>query len=251
MSSVQPAGSVDGRRRGYGLWAVADGRRDLLSGEAAAAFLGITPRTLRRLLDAGDLKTTRVGRRDLLERTELDGYLQRHRVAPGSLGHLSTSSRQARTDDRSVSGSESRVPAEAEATVSRGGPSDRTAAPRIAAKGATEQIAAERAAAEASRRAFIVERYNAGIGIDRIARAVHVAPTTVYRELDAAGVARRATPQAHGQGSYGSVLTREFLVEEYVTKQRSARELALEVDCAETTVWNWLRRHGIPAHRPR
>lgn len=55
---------------------------------AAARHLGITPRTLYRLIDQGQLPAYALGRVYRVRRRDLDRYLASVRVAPGSLGHL-------------------------------------------------------------------------------------------------------------------------------------------------------------------
>ncbi|MCB1003448.1 MAG: helix-turn-helix domain-containing protein [Acidimicrobiales bacterium] len=54
----------------------------------AARELGITPRTLYRLIDRGDVPAYALGRVYRLRRSDLDTYLESVRVVPGSLGHL-------------------------------------------------------------------------------------------------------------------------------------------------------------------
>lgn len=55
---------------------------------AAARELGITPRTLYRLVDRGEIPAYAMGRVYRLRRTDLDAYLASVRVVPGTLGHL-------------------------------------------------------------------------------------------------------------------------------------------------------------------
>ncbi len=55
---------------------------------AAASYLGITPRTLYRLIDRGQLPAYALGRVYRVRRGDLDAYLASVRVVPGSLGHL-------------------------------------------------------------------------------------------------------------------------------------------------------------------
>ena len=55
---------------------------------AASHYLGITPRTLYRLIDRGQIPAYALGRVFRVRRTDLDRYLESVRVAPGSLGHL-------------------------------------------------------------------------------------------------------------------------------------------------------------------
>ena len=61
---------------------------DWLGTTAAARYLGITPRTLYRLVDHGEVPAYAMGRVYRLRRTDLDAYLEAVRVVPGTLGHL-------------------------------------------------------------------------------------------------------------------------------------------------------------------
>jgi excisionase family DNA binding protein len=54
----------------------------------AAAYLGVTPRTLYRLIDHGDIPAYHMGRVFRLKQDDLDAFVERVRVAPGSLRHL-------------------------------------------------------------------------------------------------------------------------------------------------------------------
>lgn len=55
---------------------------------AAARYLGITTRTLYRLVDRGEVPAYALGRVYRLRRRDLDTYLASVRVVPGTLGHL-------------------------------------------------------------------------------------------------------------------------------------------------------------------
>ena len=59
-----------------------------LSTNEAARRLGITPRTLYRFIDEGQLPAYRFGRVIRLQQAEVDAFIQRSRIAPGSLEHL-------------------------------------------------------------------------------------------------------------------------------------------------------------------
>ena len=65
-----------------------DALREWLGTPAAARYLGITPRTLYRLIDRGLVPAYAVGRVYRLRREDLDRYLASAQVEPGSLGHL-------------------------------------------------------------------------------------------------------------------------------------------------------------------
>jgi excisionase family DNA binding protein len=59
-----------------------------LSSQEAAHRLGLTPRTLYRLIDEGQVPAYRFGRVIRLQQTEVDEFIQRSRIQPGSLEHL-------------------------------------------------------------------------------------------------------------------------------------------------------------------
>lgn len=59
-----------------------------LSTKAAARRLGITPRTLYRFIDEGQLAAYRFGRVIRLKQTDVDGYIDQCRIQPGTLDHL-------------------------------------------------------------------------------------------------------------------------------------------------------------------
>ncbi len=64
----------------------ADG--DWLSTKDAAAALGLTPRTLYRLIDEGQLPAYRFGRVIRLKQSEVDAFVASSRIEPGTLEHL-------------------------------------------------------------------------------------------------------------------------------------------------------------------
>ncbi len=57
------------------------------TGEAARR-LGVTVRTLYRLIDEAELPAYKFGRVIRLQEGEIDTFIQRSRIAPGSLEHL-------------------------------------------------------------------------------------------------------------------------------------------------------------------
>lgn len=59
-----------------------------LSTAEAARHLGITNRTLYRLIDGGDLPAYRFGRVIRLRRHEVEDFITQVRVKPGELSHL-------------------------------------------------------------------------------------------------------------------------------------------------------------------
>lgn len=59
-----------------------------LSTPAAAERLGITPRTLYRFIDEGQLPAFKFGRVIRLKKTDVDAYIESCRVKPGSMSHL-------------------------------------------------------------------------------------------------------------------------------------------------------------------
>lgn len=59
-----------------------------LSTAAAARHLGITPRTLYRLIDEGEIPAYKFGRVIRLQERDVESFIERSRIAPGSLEHL-------------------------------------------------------------------------------------------------------------------------------------------------------------------
>ena len=59
-----------------------------LSTPAAARRLGITPRTLYRFIEEGDLEAYRFGRVIRLKQEDVDAYIERCKIQPGTLEHL-------------------------------------------------------------------------------------------------------------------------------------------------------------------
>jgi len=55
----------------------------LLSQQEAAAYLGISYWTLRDLTFRGDLPSVRIGRRTLVDRQDLDAFLERVKIHHG------------------------------------------------------------------------------------------------------------------------------------------------------------------------
>ncbi len=59
-----------------------------LSTPAAAERLGITPRTLYRFIDEGQLPAFKFGRVIRLKQEDVDVYIESCRVEPGTMAHL-------------------------------------------------------------------------------------------------------------------------------------------------------------------
>ena len=59
-----------------------------LSTQDAARRLGITPRTLYRFIDLGDLPAYRLGRVIRLKADDVEAFIDASRIEPGSLEHL-------------------------------------------------------------------------------------------------------------------------------------------------------------------
>lgn len=64
------------------------GSIDWLSTADAAKSLGITPRTLYRFIDQGELDAYRFGRVIRVKRTDIDAFIEKSRIEPGTLEHL-------------------------------------------------------------------------------------------------------------------------------------------------------------------
>jgi excisionase family DNA binding protein len=59
-----------------------------LSTKAAARRLGVTPRTLYRFINEGQLAAYRFGRVIRLKQSDVDAYIETCRIEPGTLEHL-------------------------------------------------------------------------------------------------------------------------------------------------------------------
>jgi putative molybdopterin biosynthesis protein len=59
-----------------------------LGTKEAASHLGITARTLYRLIDAGDIPAYKLGRVLRIKRSDVEAFLRSVRVQPGDLEHL-------------------------------------------------------------------------------------------------------------------------------------------------------------------
>ena len=59
-----------------------------LSTQEAARRLGITTRTLYRFVDQGELAAYRMGRVIRLQASDIDDFIARSRIEPGTLEHL-------------------------------------------------------------------------------------------------------------------------------------------------------------------
>lgn len=71
-----------------------------LSTGAAAKRLGVTVRTLYRLIDESELPAYKFGRVIRLQESEVDAFIKASRITPGSLEHLyPESKRDAEGDD--------------------------------------------------------------------------------------------------------------------------------------------------------
>ncbi len=66
------------------------GREEIvwLSTKEAAGRLGLTTRTLYRLIDAGQLPAYKFGRVIRLQEGEVDAFIEQARIEPGALEHL-------------------------------------------------------------------------------------------------------------------------------------------------------------------
>jgi excisionase family DNA binding protein len=61
---------------------------DWLSTQEAARRLGVTPRTLYRFIDQGELPAYRLGRVIRLKADDVDAFIEGSRIEPGTLEHL-------------------------------------------------------------------------------------------------------------------------------------------------------------------
>lgn len=68
-----------------------------MSTQEAARRLGITTRTLYRFVDEGQLPAYKMGRVFRLQQADVDAFIERSRVEPGTLEHLYPERKTART----------------------------------------------------------------------------------------------------------------------------------------------------------
>jgi excisionase family DNA binding protein len=78
---------VPGRQRGYDARAMPRSS-GWLSTTDVRDRLGITLRTLYRLIDEGQIPAYKIGRVIRMKEEDVDAFLERSRIAPGSLEHL-------------------------------------------------------------------------------------------------------------------------------------------------------------------
>lgn len=72
------------------LWYTPMAREEIewMSTQEAARRLGVTPRTLYRFVDEGDLAAYKMGRVFRLKRSDVDAFIDASKIEPGSLEHL-------------------------------------------------------------------------------------------------------------------------------------------------------------------
>jgi excisionase family DNA binding protein len=69
-----------------------------MSTGAAASRLGVTVRTLYRLIDESQLPAYKFGRVIRLQEAEVDSFIKASRISPGSLEHLYPESKREASD---------------------------------------------------------------------------------------------------------------------------------------------------------
>ena len=75
-----------------------DGDIRWMSTQEAAARLGVTVRTLYRLIVEGQLPAYKLGRVIRLQAEEVDAFIEASRIQPGSLEHLYPESKKDTSD---------------------------------------------------------------------------------------------------------------------------------------------------------
>ncbi len=101
-------GMVDGSPAPYD-WRMKSVGDDWMGTPAAAAYVGLTLRTLYKLLDEGAIPAYKFGRVLRVRRCEVDDFIERCRIKPGSLSHLYPSTGQedveeGRSEDDEIDG---------------------------------------------------------------------------------------------------------------------------------------------------
>ena len=67
---------------------MADTTDSWMSSKDAAQRIGITPRTLYRFIDEGQIPAYRIGRVIRLQRPDVESFIEQRRIQPGTLKHL-------------------------------------------------------------------------------------------------------------------------------------------------------------------
>ena len=93
---------------------------------------------------------------------------------------------------------------------------------------------------------LVLALYDRGLHVDEIAQRFSVRTSTIYDRLHEVGAKMRPS-----RIRYGHVLTEGRLRQLYMEKNSRAQDIAAKVGCNVGTVYNWLRRNGIPLKRPR
>ena len=88
--------------------------------------------------------------------------------------------------------------------------------------------------------------YDRGMSVGEIALRFHVGITTVYKRLHEVGAKMRPS-----RIKYGHILTERRLRDLFLKKNARAEDIAARFGCDVGTVYNWLRRNGVPLKRPR
>src|SRR3989454_8247144 len=88
--------------------------------------------------------------------------------------------------------------------------------------------------------------YDRGLDVDEIAQRFRVGTNTIYKRLHEVGAEMRPS-----RIRYGHILTERRLRTLYTKKNSRAQGIAAKFGCNVGTVYNWLRRNGIPLKRPR
>ena len=70
-----------------------------MGSQATADYLGITTRTLYRLIDDGQLTAYKIGRVIRLQLSDVDAFVEASRIEPGSLQHLYPEAGEPRASD--------------------------------------------------------------------------------------------------------------------------------------------------------
>jgi excisionase family DNA binding protein len=65
----------------------------------ACERLGVTLRTLYRFIDEGQLPAYKMGRVIRVQETDIEGFIERMRIVPGTLDHLYPEPRPGRTEE--------------------------------------------------------------------------------------------------------------------------------------------------------
>lgn len=86
----------------------------------------------------------------------------------------------------------------------------------------------------------------------QIAKEVGCTPQTVLNYLKIFNIESRTSTETRlGKTRFGNILTKAFLVKEYIINKRTIVSIALQIGCSDITIYRNLIKYNIPIRTPR